>query len=88
MGKVMRRVHCEKGRTNKHKRRVQNDNPLAISLPPRHLSDMGRTADYSRQSCSIAATLEVIGEFEVESPVGESAEIVDAAVVVSLTAPF
>ncbi|PPJ76993.1 HxlR family transcriptional regulator, partial [Staphylococcus haemolyticus] len=23
---------------------------------------MGRTADYSRQSCSIAATLEVIGD--------------------------
>lgn len=37
-------------------------NPLAKSLTRGHFLGMGRTADYSRQSCSIAATLEVIGD--------------------------
>src|SRR5690606_40917797 len=43
-------------------RSVRNRNPLAEALTQGHFIPMGRTADYSRQSCSIAATLEVIGD--------------------------
>jgi DNA-binding HxlR family transcriptional regulator len=35
---------------------------LPSEIPARTIADMGRTADYSHQVCSVAATLEVVGD--------------------------
>jgi DNA-binding HxlR family transcriptional regulator len=42
--------------------RVGNRNALVIRIPGAQHRAMGRTADYSRQICSVAATLEVVGD--------------------------
>ena len=41
---------------------VRNRNGLVILTAGAHHQRMGRTADYSHQICSVAATLEVIGD--------------------------
>ena len=42
--------------------RVRNRNALVNPGPRAHHLVMGRTADYSQQMCSVAATLEVVGD--------------------------